>query len=126
MAGARDYNPPPPFFSSTRPFKHQIKESAAAKAYEAEWKWMNSSESKQRSDAAKAQALSDFKKRFPSSKTKSTGHQHSGLLWGRNKMVAFLISCHYYSKTNHHPSQSQQSRSQTTQGKALRIFLTSR
>ena len=65
MAGARDYNPPPPFFSSPRPFKHQIQESATAKAYDAEWKWMNSSEAKQRSDAAKAQALSDFKKRFP-------------------------------------------------------------
>ena len=65
MAGARDYNPPPPFFSSPRPFNHQIQESAAAKAYDAEWKWMNSSEAKQRSAAAKAQALSDFKKRFP-------------------------------------------------------------
>ena len=65
MAGARDYNPPPPFFSSPRPFKHQIQESAAAKAYDAEWKWMNSSEAKQRSAAAKAQALSEFKKRFP-------------------------------------------------------------
>ena len=65
MAGARDYNPPPPFFSSPRPFNHQIQESAAAKAYDAEWKWMNSSEAKQRSDAAKAHALSDFKKRFP-------------------------------------------------------------
>ena len=65
MAGARDYNPPPPFFSSPHPFKHQIKESAAAKAYDAEWKWMNSSEAKQRSAAAKALALSDFQKRFP-------------------------------------------------------------
>ena len=37
-----------------------------AKDYEAEWKWMNSSpEAKQRSDAAKAQAFSNFKKRFP-------------------------------------------------------------
>ena len=37
-----------------------------AKDYEAEWKWMNSSpEAKQRSDAAKAQAFSEFKKRFP-------------------------------------------------------------
>ena len=37
-----------------------------AKNYEAEWKWMNSSpEAKQRSDAAKAQAFSEFKKRFP-------------------------------------------------------------
>ena len=65
MAGARDYNPPPPFFSSPRPFNHQIQESAAAKAYDAEWKWMSSTEAKQRSAAAKAQALSDFKKRFP-------------------------------------------------------------
>ena len=37
-----------------------------------------------------------------SSKTKSTGPPHLGLLWVRNKMVAFLISCHYCSKTNHH------------------------
>ena len=65
MAGAHDYNPPPPFFSSPRPFKHQIQESAATKAYDAEWKWMNSSEAKQRSAAAKAFALSDFQKRFP-------------------------------------------------------------
>ena len=66
MAGARDYNPPPPFYSSPSPFNHQIpKESAAAKAYNTEWKWMNSSEAKQRSAAAKAQALSEFKKRFP-------------------------------------------------------------
>ena len=37
-----------------------------AKDYEAEWKWMNSSpEAKQRSAEAKAQALSEFKKRFP-------------------------------------------------------------
>ena len=61
-----DYNPPPPFLSSPRPFNHQIKESAAAKAYDSEWKWMTTStEAKQRSDAAKAKALSDFKKRFP-------------------------------------------------------------
>ena len=55
-----DYNPPP------RSSNHQIKESAASKAYDAEWKWMTTSpEAKQRSDAAKAKALSDFKKRFP-------------------------------------------------------------
>ena len=37
-----------------------------AKDYAAEWKWMNSSpEAKQRSDAAKAYALAEFKKRFP-------------------------------------------------------------
>ena len=36
-----------------------------AKDYEAEWKWLNSSpEAKQRSDAAKARAFSEFKKRF--------------------------------------------------------------
>ena len=60
-----DYNPPPPFLSSPRPFNRRIKESAAAKAYDAEWKWMSSTEAKKLSDAAKAQALSDFKKRFP-------------------------------------------------------------
>ena len=37
-----------------------------AKDYEAEWKWINSSlEAKQLSDAAKAKAFSNFKKRFP-------------------------------------------------------------
>ena len=37
-----------------------------AKDFAAEWKWMNSSpEAKQRSDAAKAYAFSEFKKRFP-------------------------------------------------------------
>ena len=36
-----------------------------AKDYAVEWKWMNSSEAKQRSASAKAQALSEFKKRFP-------------------------------------------------------------
>ena len=36
------------------------------KDYEAEWKWMNSSlEAKQRSDAAKAHAFSEFRKHFP-------------------------------------------------------------
>ena len=161
MAGARDYNPPPPFFSSPRPFNHQIQESAAAKAYDAEWKWMNSSEAKQRSDAAKAQALSAFKKRFPHAQMSrfqvqvefdanrkalgrvlfpdGDGSWENPLIedqkyWspalrsalGADKMVAFLISCHYYSKTNLHLSQSQQSPSQTTQGKASRIYLTSR
>ena len=37
-----------------------------AKDYEAEWKWINwSPEAKKLSDKAKAQALSNFKKRFP-------------------------------------------------------------
>ena len=37
-----------------------------AKDYAAEWKWLNSSpEAKQRFAAAKAHALSEFKKRFP-------------------------------------------------------------
>ena len=60
-----DYTPPPPFFSSPSPFSHQIRVSAAAKAYNAEWKWLSSSEAKQRSKAAKAVALPEFKKRFP-------------------------------------------------------------
>ena len=36
-----------------------------AKDYEAELKWFNSSEAKQRAAAAKADAISEFKKRFP-------------------------------------------------------------
>ena len=36
-----------------------------AKDYEAEMKWFSSSEAKQRSEAAKAHAISEFKKRFP-------------------------------------------------------------
>ena len=64
-----DYTPPPPFFSSPSPFNHQIQASAAAKAYNAEWKWLSSSEAKQRSAAAKAVALSEFKKRFPQANT---------------------------------------------------------
>ena len=65
MVGAHDYNPPPPFFSSPNPFNHQIQESAAAKAYDAEWKWLSSPEAKQRGAAAKALAISNFQKRFP-------------------------------------------------------------
>ena len=161
MAGARDYNPPPPFFSSPSPFKHQIQESAATKAYDAEWKWMNSSEAKQRSAAAKALALSDFQKRFPHAQMsrfqvqvefdanrKALGRvlfpdgdgswenpliedqkywpPLSKTLWGRNKMGAFLLSCRCCPHNYKHLSQSQQSRSQTTQGKASRISLTSR
>ena len=46
--------------------KHNIYLAMNAKDYEAQWKWMNSSpEAKQLSDAAKAQVLSEFKKRFP-------------------------------------------------------------
>ena len=36
-----------------------------AKNYEAEWKWLKSSEAKQRAAAAKAHAISEFKTRFP-------------------------------------------------------------
>ena len=60
-----DYSPPPPFFSSPSPFNHQIRASASAKAYNAEWKWLSSSEAKERGAAAKAIALSEFQKRFP-------------------------------------------------------------
>ena len=66
------YNPPPPFYSPPSPFSHQIHpskhptENAETKSFNAEWKWLNSSpEAKQRSDAAKAHAFSEFKKRFP-------------------------------------------------------------
>ena len=37
-----------------------------AKDYEAEWKWLSSSVAKQRGDAAKTDAFTEFKKRFPS------------------------------------------------------------
>ena len=46
------------------PSKHPA-ENAETESFNAEWKWLSSSEAKQRSDAAKAQALSEFKKRFP-------------------------------------------------------------
>ena len=59
------YNPPPPFFSSPSPFNHEIQESAAAKADNAEWKWFSSAEAKKRGAAAKALARADFQKRFP-------------------------------------------------------------
>ena len=152
-----DYNPPPPFLSSPRPFNHQIKESAAAKAYDAEWKWMNSSEAKQLSDAAKAQALSAFKKRFPHAQMSifqvqvefdasrkalgrvlfpdGEGSWENPLIEDQKYWSPALRSAlgaqqdggfPYYSKTNRRLSQSQQSPSQTTQGKASRIYLTSR
>ena len=44
----------------------KTKQLDVAKEYEAEWKWLNSSKAKQRSDAGKAHAFSEFKKRFPS------------------------------------------------------------
>ena len=80
MYGGRDYNPPPPFFSSQRPFNHQIhskgnvdawlksvktKQFDVAKGLKFQLAWFSSSEAKQRADAAKAQAVSEFKKRFP-------------------------------------------------------------
>ena len=50
-------------------YKHSFKSQYIlhdSKDYAAEWKWMNSSPAaKQRSAAAKAYALSEFKKRFP-------------------------------------------------------------
>ena len=82
MAGARDYNPPPPFFSSRNPFNHQIQhsrepgaaawlKSMAAKStrtaqdFKSEMSWLSSSEAKDRAAAAKFIAGSNFKKRFP-------------------------------------------------------------
>ena len=44
----------------------KTKQLDVAKEYEAEMKWLSSSEAKQRADAAKAYALTEFKKRFPS------------------------------------------------------------
>ena len=82
MYGGHDYNPPQPFNSSPSPFNHQIhtkeqdidawlkstsaKQRAMLKDFKSEMAWLSSSEAKQRSDAAKALAISDFKKRFPS------------------------------------------------------------
>ena len=48
------------WFTST-----SAKQRAMVKDYEAEMKWLSSSEAKQRGAAAKAHALSEFKKRFP-------------------------------------------------------------
>ena len=70
MYGGRDYNPPPPFYSPPSPFNHQIHHStqvpskhSAVKA-NAQISWVNSSEAKQRIAAAKAHAISEFKKHF--------------------------------------------------------------
>ena len=80
MAGAHDYNPPPPFFSSPSHFNHQIQrnpgaaawlKSVAAKStrtaqdFKSEMSWLSSSEAKERAAAAKFIAGSNFKKRFP-------------------------------------------------------------
>ena len=78
MVGDRDYNPPPPFFSSPSPFNHQIQQQAAgwlksaaakttrtAQAFNAEMAWLSSSKAKDRAAAAKFIAGSNFKKRFP-------------------------------------------------------------
>ena len=72
------YNRPPPFYFPPSLFNHQIhtKEQAAdawltsvktkqldvAKGLKSQLTWLSSSEAKQRADAAKAQAISKFKK----------------------------------------------------------------
>lgn len=43
----------------------KTKQLDVAKGFKAEMKWLSSSEAKQRAAAAKTQALSEFKKRFP-------------------------------------------------------------
>ena len=152
-----DYNPPPPFLSSPRPFNHQIKESAAAKAYDAEWKWMSTTEAKKLSDAAKAKALSDFKKRFPHAQMSrfqvqvefdanrkasgevlfpdGNGSWEDPLLEDQKYWSPALRSALSAQQDGGFPYQlsllptqsqaPQQSPSQTTQGKASRIYLTS-
>ena len=80
MSGGRDYNPPPSFYSPPKPFNHQIhskenvdawlksvniKQLDVAKGLKSQMAWLSSSESKQRADAAKAQAISEFKKQLP-------------------------------------------------------------
>ena len=75
------YNLPPPFYSPPNPFNHQIhtkeqdanawlkstsaKQRAMIKDFKSEMAWLSSSEAKQRGAAAKALAISEFKKRFP-------------------------------------------------------------
>ena len=68
------YNPPLPFYSPPRPFNHQIhtkehavktKQLDVAKGLKSQKAWLSSSKAKQRADAAKADAISEFKKRFP-------------------------------------------------------------
>ena len=44
----------------------KTKQLDVAKDFKAEMKWLSSSEAKQHADAAKALALTEFKKRFPS------------------------------------------------------------
>ena len=72
------YNPPPPFFSPPpSPFDqihntiHVPRKYPAAKqhdvvnGFKVPMAWLSTSEAKQRAAAAKAQAISEFKKRFP-------------------------------------------------------------
>ena len=72
------FGAPPPFFTPPPdPYnpKHRAyatgKQSTSssgmmnAKDYDAEWKWMNSSPEAKQLSELKAQALSEFKKRFP-------------------------------------------------------------
>ena len=72
MYGGRDCNPPPPFYSRPSPFNHQIHHSTQVPSkqdvvdgFKVPMSWVNSSEAKQRIAAAKAHAISEFKKRFP-------------------------------------------------------------
>ena len=72
MYGGRDYNPPPPFYSTPSPFNHQIHHSTqvpskhdAINDFKVPMSWVNSSEAKKHIAAAKAHAISEFKKRFP-------------------------------------------------------------
>ena len=69
MYGGREYNPPPPFFSKVPSPFNQIHYSTHVPskhpAANAQMAWLNTSEAKQRAAAAKAHALSEFKKHFP-------------------------------------------------------------
>ena len=172
MAGARNYNPPPPFFSSPSPFNHQLQhsrepgaaawlKSVAAKStrtaqdFKSEMSWLSSSEAKERAAAAKFIAGSNFKKRFPHADMSRfqiqvefdvnrkalgrvlfpdgdgswenpliAGRNLSKTLWGCNKIVASLISCHHLHKTSLY--QSRRLIFLTPQGQASLIFLTKR
>ena len=64
-----------------------------AKDYKAELKWFNSSQAKQRAAAAKAQAISEFKKRFPAAKLCSVVRNNR--LWNFSR---YTVSLRLYSR----------------------------
>ena len=60
---APHYGPPPPFYSPNP--QAPLPQPQQAPQEDPEWKWMTSPEAKKLAAAARAKAISDFKKRFP-------------------------------------------------------------